>query len=126
MEITLNLEIQRRMIDGSQAAASLAYLETKIAGAKPVLSECHQNVDKFVAENAAFRAIRGWLFSSGFKMQKHSVVRDESGRLLEITFPDCTIPFFVHPGTEEEFWSLDNEYNLLGPSQVPEWAKNSN
>lgn len=81
-------------------------------GDRPALSKCHSNVDRWVAENPGYVAVRGWLVMS-YRYERHSVVRTPHGELIDITLAS-PYRFLEHPGSEAEF--LD--FGARGLNQV--------
>lgn len=56
----------------------------------PKVAECHQNADAWVSVHPEFKVVRGWVTYASFggdsvAFMAHSVVRDQSGRLFDIT-----------------------------------------
>ena len=75
--------------------------------AKP--SECHTNVEAYIRSHPGCQPVRGWVveeFSDFTYFDAHSVVRLESGLLVDITPLNRDCPFITHTGTEEEFARL--------------------
>jgi hypothetical protein len=73
-------------------------------------SKCHENVNRWCAENPGHRPVRGWIITSTL-FDKHSVVDRGAEGLLDITplrDRSCT-DFLRHVGTEEEFDRLPHQ-----------------
>ena len=56
----------------------------------PKVAECHQNTDAWVRANPGVAAVRGWVTYASFGgdsvgLTAHSIVRDQSGVLVDIT-----------------------------------------
>ena len=83
------------------------------AGDKPMENQCHENVARWVAENPECAAVRGWLVTSGFLFDKHSLVRSADGSLFDITPLKVPTPFIEHPGDHGGFLRLGNQLNLV-------------
>jgi hypothetical protein len=82
------------------------------AGDKPLGNQCHENVARWISENPDCTAVRGWLVTSGFLLDKHSLVRSAGGSLFDITPLQVPTPFIEHPGGDDEFSRLNNQLNL--------------
>lgn len=79
-------------------------------GSAPQPNACHANAERYVSENPGSRIVRGWLVSSfhdyGAVFDRHSVVADAAGDLMEITpLRDDNVTFVAHYGLEAVFWS---------------------
>ncbi|WP_421847976.1 hypothetical protein [Novosphingobium sp.] len=83
-------------------------------GTVPERNRCHDNVDRWVAENEGAVAVRGWLINDA-TVDLHSVVRNQ-GQTFDITHRDSSW-FLPLEGGEAEFAMLINE----GCAQFP-WA----
>jgi len=86
--------------------ASAADLGNFIPGDK-----CHDNVSRWLEEHPTHRAARGWIASTDWLFDRHSVV-DTGNGLLDVTprVADSGLRFIRHPGSEDAFWN--------SPSQV--------
>jgi hypothetical protein len=86
--------------------ASAADLGNFIPGDK-----CHDNVSRWLQQHPTHCAVRGWIASTNWLFDQHSVV-DTGNGLLDVTprVADCGLPFIRHPGSESDFW--------YSPSQV--------
>jgi hypothetical protein len=82
-------------------------------GNKPSLNKCHENVARWIAENPDHIAARGWLVTSGFLFDKHTVVRSPDGTLFDITPLQVPTPFIEHPADDNEFSELNSQLNLV-------------
>jgi len=80
-------------------------------GTCPRPNECHQNVDRWMAEKVGYVAVRGWAISAvggdypgaPLCLEAHSVVRSRAGtRFLDITLKQA-VAFLRHVGTDSEF-----------------------
>lgn len=78
-------------------------------------SNCHDNVDRWCAAHTGHKSKRGWLVTSDFILDKHSVVDRGAEGLFDITPLDGRqyTTFLIHDGTEEEFAALPNQVNVL-------------
>ena len=81
-------------------------------GDKPLQNKCHENVARWITENPNHLAVRGWLVTSGFLCDKHSVVQSADGALFDITPLQVPTPFIKHPGDDNEFSALNNQLHL--------------
>jgi hypothetical protein len=82
-------------------------------GAEPQANACHVNVERWVTENPQHKAVRGWLVTSGFLLDRHSVIVDEHGELFDIT--PIALPYrppFLS-GSEAEFNASPAQINLV-------------
>lgn len=70
-------------------------------GDRPSAGKCHDNVDRWVAENQGDKAVRGWL-AMDYGLERHSAVETQDGVLIEITLPNA-YPFLRHEGPETIF-----------------------
>jgi hypothetical protein len=71
-------------------AVRVPFRKVLLADWSPKVAECHQNADIWVAVNPAFEAVRGWVIYASFGgdsvgLTAHSIVRDQSGALFDIT-----------------------------------------
>ena len=73
-------------------------------GFHPLASKCHENVNRWCAENPGHRPLRGWIVSSTL-FDKHSVVDRGADGLLDITplRHRSHTDFLRHVGSQEEF-----------------------
>ena len=78
----------------------------------PKPSDCHNNVDRWVEENDGCEAVRGWIpMTYGF--ERHSVVRDPSGALVDITLGD-SYGFLIHDEEQAPFtWFAERGVNQI-------------
>ncbi|MGN4191789.1 hypothetical protein ACS0Y6_04025 [Burkholderia gladioli] len=89
---------------------------------RPRVSECHQNVDAWVAAHPDCKAVRGWVtyacFSeSSMGLTAHSVVQGPDGELFDITPLDReglrdTMHFVRHSGDDASF-AIERHRNLF-------------
>ena len=71
-------------------AVRVPFRRVSLADWSPKVAECHQNADTWVAANPGFEAVRGWVTYASFGgdsvgLTAHSIVRDQSGALFDIT-----------------------------------------
>jgi hypothetical protein len=71
-------------------AVRVPFRQVSFADWSPKVAECHQNADTWVAANPEFEAVRGWVIYASFGgdsvgLTAHSIVRDQSGALFDIT-----------------------------------------
>jgi hypothetical protein len=98
------------LLDAQQRRNQATPVELRIVafadGSGPLPNQCHQNVNRWIAENPRCNRIRGWLITSRFIYDKHSVVED-NGSLYDITpraYP--SIPFLPYTGPDTEFCGI--------------------
>ena len=89
-----------------------------VKGDCPQEGHCHENVERYVAENPGTSVLRGWLpyhqiWDNGVKQRltSHSVVRGINGELFDITpFGNNDhrdkLVFVPHLGDEQEFSAM--------------------
>ncbi|HEX5184970.1 MAG TPA: hypothetical protein VFW19_17665 [Allosphingosinicella sp.] len=88
-------------------------------GSEPQRSCCHANVDRWVADDPACQAVRGWVISAhmgdAIMLEAHSVVREADGTLVDITLKptDQRAPFISHLGSEREFEAAREVVNQI-------------
>ena len=120
-------ELERSLCLGLASAQVIPYQRVSLQGWSPAASACHENVDRWVSETIGNVAVRGWVvympsvFADGRSaiiLTAHSIVRGEDGTLYDITplsdervRPFCR--FVAHIGSEESFWTMKNENNLV-------------
>jgi hypothetical protein len=77
-----------------------------IDGTDPIWNRCHENVSRWVDENAGHRPVRGWRTSAGDKssllLDKHSAVTDGISE-FDITPSPYPCLFIRHAGPDVEF-----------------------
>jgi hypothetical protein len=88
---------------------------------KPVPKMCHENVDRYTANQPALNAVRGWIIdgtdgNEGYLLVAHSIV-EEGGYLYDITpadglpvNPSAPRRFVEHIGTEKAFSDMLPEF----------------
>jgi len=82
---------------------------TFLDGSEPQIAQCHQNVNRYVAENPGLTAVRGWLVAAsdggdGLLFAAHSIAATENGALIDITPRHRrSAGFLAHRGDEELF-----------------------
>lgn len=92
-----------------RAARAVPYRRVSPAGWTPKPSECHANVDRWVAEHLGHAAVRGWIICGVGMLTAHSVIRAPDGSLFDITpMPSLDanrswMLFVVHDGGEASF-----------------------
>jgi hypothetical protein len=84
-------------------------------GEEPQLNVCHMNVEKWIKENPKHTPVRGWLVTSDFLLDAHSVVADEREILFDITPLQTTTrpPFLPLVGSECKVWALHPQIHLV-------------
>jgi hypothetical protein len=84
-------------------------------GRQPQPNACHGNVEQWAKQNPQHRPVRGWLITSGFVFDRHSLLADERGELFDITpiQQPYRPPFLTHPGNEDEFMALPAQIILI-------------
>jgi hypothetical protein len=90
--------------------ASAADLGNFIPGDK-----CHNNVSRWLEEHPTHRAVRGWIASTDWLFDQHSVVDTGKG-LLDVTprVADFRLRFIRHPGSEDDFWHSPSQVRWTG------------
>lgn len=100
-------ELQTALRWRAPLAKPVPFREVRLKSGAPKPNACHENVDQWVKENPRHRAIRGWLVTSGFIFDRHSLIADERGEWFDITpIQPYRPPFLIHLGNEEEFMAL--------------------
>jgi hypothetical protein len=108
-------ELRICLSDWETAAVHVSFVVVNIGDWHPAIGQCHSNVDTWIQNNPNHRSIRGWItwhpIIGGMKFTKHSVVRDDLGKLFDITpLGDetirTTLKFCPYPGDEESFKAL--------------------
>ena len=91
---------------GGTAIIVRAATDDELRGFDPSLV-CHDNARRWVELHPTHRIVRGYIASTGWLLDQHSVV-DTGTALLDITprVARRRLPFIPHPGTEDEFWRL--------------------
>jgi hypothetical protein len=97
------------------SATLVPYHEVRFTNGVPEPNACHVNVEQWIKENPQHRPVRGWLITSGFVFDRHSLIADERGELFDITpiQQPYRPPFLVHPGNEAEFMALPAQIILV-------------
>jgi hypothetical protein len=78
---------------GRAEAVSVPFVKVSIDEWIPKISDCHNNVDRWVAAYPDCEAVRGWISYISFgqvgeQLTAHSIVRNPDGTLIDIT-PVC-------------------------------------
>lgn len=110
MDDTFLSELAEMLYLRRDEARRIPYAARKTEAFEPRPHECHANVDRWVADHAATKAVRGWLVYdyalsafSVVRFQAHSVI-EEDGLLLDITPAGGRgAPFLRHPDGNEMF-----------------------
>ena len=99
-------------------AASVPFQELTEPGWKPVPNDCHANVDRLCDLALGYQTVRGWLIYDLTLIRRcrfiaHSVVRDTSGNLIDITPGRLAGQqrFLVHED-QDEFYMIVKGHNL--------------
>ncbi len=95
----------------------IPYVEKQGAGWLPEHNWCHANVDRWIAENQGYKAVRGWLvFNLFFRMRfsAHSMVEEADGTLIDITPSNASrrYPFLRHEGDGDAFMRLVGGFRI--------------
>lgn len=88
--------------------------EADLVGFKAERSKCHENVNRWCAQNSRHKPVRGWIVTSTL-FDKHSVIDRGAEGLLDIT-PINDRPhtmFLRHDGTQEEFDAFPHQVIAL-------------
>lgn len=74
-------------------------------------SRCHKNVDRWCRLHPKHRVVRGWLVTSSYVLDRHSLVDIGEIDLMDITpMPDEASRLFLpHDGGCDEFETLPNQ-----------------
>lgn len=97
-------------------AAVVPFLKVAFDGWSPKVGCCHQNADMWVRANPEFEVVRGWVTyasfgGDSFGLTAHSIVRDRSGALFDITPLDdeglrASMHFILHEGDPTIFFEM--------------------
>ena len=92
----------------------------------PTYNECHKNVDRWIEATPTHEAVRGWVVykecairaTLGLELTTHSVVRNETGDLFDITplldeRQRPSMRFVAHIGDEAVFWVLERTNRFI-------------
>lgn len=103
-------ELARELFGRRHEAISVPFRDCTAADFEPTRQDCHGNVARWGRLHPDHQPMRGWLviehLDRGYcRFVAHSVVRDEQGRLFDLTPPGMAAryPFLQHPYTAEEF-----------------------
>lgn len=71
-------------------AVTVPFKEVALGDRTPKISDCHNNVDRWIAANHDCKAVRGWISyisygPAGEQLTGPSVVRNADGTLIDIT-----------------------------------------
>ena len=97
------------------SAKFIPFRVVRFKNGEPQPNACHTNVEDWIKENPQHKPVQGWLVTSGFLLDAHSVVADDSGTLFDIT-PVQTPwrpPFLPHLGNDAEFKELPARIHLV-------------
>ena len=116
-------------------AKAIPFERVAIGHWHPKVSDCHANVDTWVAENPSAKAIRGWIIYAGYGegfvgLTAHSIVEAANGQRFDITpLHDESMRFgarFVeHDRDEKSFIAMKDsgiEIRCLGKRPAPKLA----
>jgi hypothetical protein len=109
-------DIIRRIWEAFRTQAILPTTRVAFAdSSRPKAHECEQNVLRWTSENPGNEPVHGWLANGpgGLLLQKHWIVRDPKGQLVNITPLEPPTPIFEHPGSLAEFRGLLEEIHLV-------------
>jgi len=97
-------------------ANRVPFQSVSIGAWTPKVAECHQNADTWVKAHPEDEAVRGWVTYASFGgdsvgLTAHSIVRDQSGTLFDITpLLDETVRagmcFIEHEGDADTFFAM--------------------
>jgi len=103
----------------------LKFLEVTVDGVAPLANNCHENSRIFVDENPEYEVVDGWICIDMPSLSQchflaHSVIKDVSGDLYEIT-PMNSLdprPFVRSNLSEEDFSGLVIRLNEISQSST--------
>lgn len=100
-------DIAARLVRKIDDAQRVSYVSPCPSDWTPVAARCHENAVAWVARHPGWSVVRGWLHvfgdaDSGAMFDAHSVVRDDNGRIWDVTQDDCH-SFIAYDGPEEQF-----------------------
>ena len=113
-------------------AVTVPFVEVSLSdGWTPEIAKCHDNVDRWVADNPGCQAVRGWISHISFgpageQLTAHSVVRNPDGALIDITpvYPGALRggAFVEHQGDPAVFFGIIEAagHDMHCPSLDPE------
>jgi hypothetical protein len=108
-----NAGAHQRLLKAADAAVVVPFRDVRFKnGSIPMQHQCHNNVRKWLHEHPEDQEVIGWLVS-GYILDRHSVLQGRDGQPFDITPLQHSLPFFAHPGTAHEFWSLPAQVNLV-------------
>ncbi|MGJ4907090.1 hypothetical protein [Bradyrhizobium sp. HKCCYLS2033] len=114
MPIEAEDAIRRIWIAYAQRSSVPSRRVTFSDGSEPEANRCEQNVAQWTLEHPEYRKVHGWLaIGDPPQLQKHWMVQDEKGQLLNITPLNPLFPMFAHPGALAEFSELLEIINLV-------------
>lgn len=99
-------------------SALVPYRQVAVGSWVPSTSNCHANVEKWVELNPKDSVVRGWVLYAENQLTAHSVVRDDTGKLFDITplgneALRMTMLFVQHPDDEASFQILKAKDPIL-------------
>jgi hypothetical protein len=117
----MDLEEYRSLIcNGVESALQVPYVVVSLGDWRPLVADCHGNVDRWVRKNPIDVAIRGWVTvgtdgGTTMLLTHHSVVRGKDSHLFDITPLEnelirATMRFIPHVGSESDFYHFKDRF----------------
>ncbi|WP_414463363.1 hypothetical protein [Hyphomicrobium sp. DY-1] len=116
------IELAAELYAVRDRAVPLRYTRRVARGFEAHPHDCHTNADRWVQLHPADTVVRGWFvlhlpLSSRpmTRFQAHSVVAGSSGRLLDITprEPTIPLPFLAHPDGNAMFDLIVSKHRII-------------
>jgi hypothetical protein len=104
-------ELAKGLYQRRDQAVAVPFRDCSSTDFRPVMQDCHGNVDLWCRVRADHKPVRGWLMLESYPRQgvcrfvAHSVVVDEQGRLFDLTPSSAArkCPFLKEKMSEEEY-----------------------
>jgi hypothetical protein len=118
-------EFAAALYERRHQAISVTFHSLVAPGWKPMPGDCHANVNRLCDLALGYQPVRGWLIYDLTLLRRvrfiaHSVVRDLSGDLIDITPGRLPGPkqFLVHED-QDEFYMIVTGHDLTCPASGP-------
>ena len=105
-------DLAAELYEKRHQAVCVPFQELAAPGWKPVPNDCHANVDRLCDLALGYQTVRGWLIYDltlvrRYRFIAHSIVRDASGDLIDVT-PGRAGPqtFLIHEDQDEFYMVL--------------------
>jgi hypothetical protein len=113
----VDLTVLRQCLYERRHEAVMVPFEARtLESGSPSYHNCHNNVDRWVREHPNDKAVRGWFVNDvnadglwpACYFIAHSVIKDSTGRLIDITPNRASqpYPFLQHDGPEDQFIAI--------------------